>query len=452
MSNTGDARLAVISLETFALLLLGVLDIGVLRRLLPLPLWITLANLFWPVVLGSLLVDCSPLSALWRERVKTVAAVGAIIVFAYAGTISMIALRHTVAPHHYVHDNAVLIEEGIKQLLSGRNYYAVDYRGTALEAWQGGKFYDANANTWFDNPALDHYITLPFYTLASAPVYWVSTRVIGWYDQRFVDLLVYAIVGAVAWRLPSRRWRVLALLLIALNPLQLEALLVGTSDTFVLAFLLLAVWLITRQRPLAAAVAMAFSAASKQTSWLAIPLLVVYACGSLRETGLAWRPALGRLVRQWWPLPAVFAAFVLPFLWWDAGAFIDDVYRYPAGLLPTSFPIIGEGLSVLLQLLGLPPSPRAYFPYGYLQLLIGGPVFFLLMFWLLRRPSLSRALGSAGVFSLTYLWLSRFFNGNYLTMPIALLTLATILSQENSEFHTQLATINSKHQIPNKPQ
>jgi len=413
------------------LFLFGALDIGILRNLLPLPLWITIANLFWPIALGCLIADLSPLSVHARRRIKTAGVALAIFVLAGIGTMSMIGMRRMTAPQQYVHDNAILVEEGIKQLISGRNFYAADFRGTALATWQDGKFFDATSNTWFDNPALDHYITLPFYTAASVPFGWVSARLLGWYDQRFVDLAVYAVICFVTYAL-LRRGRFVGLLLLALNPLQVHALLVGTSDTFVLAFLLISIWLVARQRWMLASIVMALAAASKQTAWLAIPFLLCYGYALLRSVGLPFRSAIARCFRQFWLLPVVFLAIVTPFFLWNPQAFIDDVYRYPAGLLPTSFPIFGEGLSVFLQLLGFPATPRSYFPYGLLEILIAGPVFGVLIFWLVRRPSLSRALGSAGVFLLTFLWLSRFFNENYITMPLALFCLAVVMANEET--------------------
>lgn len=429
MSRTANLPRRGISPETLLLFVFGVLDIGILRQQLPLPFWITLANLFWPLVLGCLISDLSPLGALARNRIKTAGVALAIFVLAGIGTMAMIGLRRTVSPHRYVHDNAVLIEAGIQQLMAGRNIYAVDFRGTALAAWQGGKFFDASSNTWFDNPALDHYITLPFYTAASVPFGWVSARLLGFYDQRFVDLAAYAVICIVTYAL-LRRGRIIGLLLLALNPLQVHALLVGTSDTFVLALLLVAVWFCARQRWMTASVMLALAANSKQTSWLVIPFLLAYGYALFRHAGLGFRSAIGRCARQFWPLPAVFALIAAPFFFWNPQAFLDDVYRYPAGLLPTSFPIFGEGLSVLLQLLGFPATPRSYFPYGLLEIVIAGPVFGVLMVWLIRRPSLGRALGSSGVLLLTFLWLSRFFNENYITLPLALFGLAVVMADE----------------------
>lgn len=429
-----------ISPATLLLAAFGAVDLWVLRPLLLPPLWSILANLVWVLVVAALVGDLSP----WlKERAavtRRALALAAIGVLGLGSTAMLIALRHTLAPDEYVHDNAVLIEEGIAQLRAGRNFYAVDYRGTALERWQGGRFYDATAQEWFANPALFHYITPPFYTLASLPVAVLSERTLGWYDQRFTHLLAYLATCVLGYTLVrSSAWRVIALLLLALNPWQVYELAYGSSDTFAVTFVVLTVWLLVRRRLRWAALSLALAAASKQTVWPAVPLLCGVSYLTLRAAGAAPRAAALAWLKGWWPLPAVFAALTLPFLLWDPRAFLDDTYRYAAGLLPSSFPISGYGLSPLLLYLGLPPSPRAYFPYGLLQALIAGPLLVALWRWLARQPTLARACVSAGVFLLVFLWLGRFFSGNYLTLVFALLALGYVLGGENARSETAIS-------------
>lgn len=417
-------------LDTLLLFVFGALDLKEIDNL-PLPIFATMAAAFWPLLLVCCIADLHPRAGAWAEHLKLWAVVGVIGVLALGGTMSYIALRQTVDRNRYVHDNAVLIEEGITQVLAGRNFYPVDYRTTALAAHQGGTFYDATAGEYFENPALDHYITPPFYTLASVPFAVASRWLLGWYDQRFVHLLAYAVIGLVAYHLPRAPWlKTVALVGLTLNPMQFQALVVGMSDTFVLAFLMLSIWWFARRRPTLAAAALGLAAASKQTAWLVAPFLVAYWYARARQAGESAVGALRRCVRQLWVGPAVFGAFVLPYLWWDPAAFLDDIYRYPAGLLPTSFPIFGYGLSVLLQFFGFPPSPRAYFPYGWLQAAVAGPIFLVAMRWLLRQPSLARSVASGGVFLLAFWWLNRFFNENYFSVLAALFAVAAVLAVE----------------------
>ncbi|MDD5110563.1 MAG: glycosyltransferase 87 family protein [Patescibacteria group bacterium] len=419
----------VLSLEMLLLFLFGALDLVWLRGVLPVPAWTVLANAFWVVVLAGVVLDLMPRPSPPREFLKTVIVAAAIAIIVGGATAALVALRHRTGPTAYVHDNAILIEEGIKQLAAGKNFYAADYRGTALQAWQDGKFYDAATQTWFDNPALDHYITLPFYTVASLPFAWVSWQVLGWYDQRFVHLLAFGLICLAAYGLPSRGKRI-SLVLLALNPLQFSGLVMGTSDAFVLAFLLLSAWLMFSKHPVWAALALALACASKQTAWLFAPFLIAYWYGVRRTGGRTPRQAASDCVGQLWPLPVAFLVFVAPFWLWNARAFIDDVYRYPAGLLPTSYPIYGYGLSVLLQLLGFPSTPRGYFPYGILELALAGPLLIILLYWQRRDRGLSRALTGSGVFLLAFWWLSRFFNENYLGVVAALLMLGFVLGGE----------------------
>ncbi|MDO8560566.1 MAG: hypothetical protein Q7S23_06115 [bacterium] len=415
------ASTRIIAPETAALLLLGALDVVNLRAELPLPVWTAIANLFWLLALVALVADLAARS--WSSRLRGIAIGAALVLLLGVTTVAFIALRRAAGPAMFVHDNAILIEEGVRELRAGSNFYAVDYLGTPLQQWQGGQFYDASSNTWFANPALFHYITLPFYTVASAGVAMVSEPLFGFYDQRITHLAALALLAAAAWTLPRRKQDRLAYLVVLLaNPFAVAAVTMGTSDTFVLAFLVAAVAAFAAGRGGAGAVALALAATSKQTAWLVIPFLAAY-----------WWWEHPRQRRQLWLLPAVAVVITAPFALWNWPAFWDDVYRYPAGLLPTSYPIYGLGLSVLLQLLGLPSSPRAYFPYGMLQLTVVIPLFFLLLTWQRRDNDLSRALAGSAVLLLAFWWLSRFFNENYVWVIIALLATAWVRRPASSQ-------------------
>ena len=122
----------------------------------------------------------------WRSRVKT-GLVWTIIAFTVLiPTLKLATLRHENLPHSYSHDGGVIQTEAtIDYFLSGKNPYIEDYRSTPMAEWGLEEF----------RTALDHYPYLPWTFVASAPVKLISDALLGWYDQRFVYLIVFR-VGA----------------------------------------------------------------------------------------------------------------------------------------------------------------------------------------------------------------------------------------------------------------
>ncbi len=429
MTSRAQSGLVPVSLEAVLLFTLGALDVVWLRTVLPLPVWSTIANCFWVLAIVCLGVDLA--GRPWATNIRTAAVAASAVLLLVVSTLALVGLRRQFGPASYVHDNAILIEEGVKQLLSGHNFYTADYRGTALAAWQGGQFYDATSQTWFPNPALFHYITLPFYTLGSAAVAVVSLMVVGFYDQRFTHLLALGLLAGAAWTLPRRRQdRISYLIVLLLNPLAVAAITMGTSDIFVLAWLIAAIAAFAAGRGTLGAVSLALAATSKQTAWVVLPLVAAY-----------WWWAEPRRRRELLWLPGLALAIIAPFALWNWPAFWDDVYRYPAGTLPTSYPIYGLGLSVLLQLVGFPPSPRAYFPYSLLQLALAGPLLAVLLWWQRRDNTMARAVAGSAVFLLVFWWLSRFFNENYLWVVVALLATEYVLNDHSDGKHSVVGAV-----------
>ena len=116
----------------------------------------------------------------------------------------LISLRHATGPAAYTHDGGVIqTEETIKYILAGKNPYVEDYRDTPMAEW--GLDY---------RTALDHYPYLPWTFLFSTPFYLVSRTLLGWYDQRFVYLLLFIIMLALVPRLARGPTDKLALVMI----------------------------------------------------------------------------------------------------------------------------------------------------------------------------------------------------------------------------------------------
>ncbi len=261
--------------------------------------------------------------ATYRVKLGLIWAIVLLTVF--APSLELTLLRRGSGPASYSHDGGVIQTEAtIDFLLQGRNPYAEDYTKTALAAWGNSEF----------RSALYHYPYLPWTFLFSAPFRLAADRLWGWYDQRFVYLLLFALTLALlpglarpldrgapgppdhaadrevasAGGTPRARgaWQgsLLLLMLIGLNPMMGSDLIFGQNDSFVLAWVVLSLWLWRRAReaevggacwrsspphPLAwyaaSAVAFGLACASKPTAWFLAPFYVLL----LARPAVAWR-------------------------------------------------------------------------------------------------------------------------------------------------------------------
>ncbi len=345
-----------------------------------------------------------------------------LLLFASTTLLSMASemrLRLQGQPHTHIHDHPLQIEEAVKVLLQGRNPYAADYHGTAMELWSPS------------NPALTHVISPPFNILKSVPFYLLGTRVLGWYDERMVyfPLLGLAIVSLLAlFRQPQLRLS--AVIVFAFNPEFTRFVVEGRTDVVFLSFLLASLACLRWQYTQAALLLLALAITSKHTAWFILPFFAAY----LAATGYFRQRALRKVL----PFFALTGAIVLPFFLWDTQAFLDDIYRYAAGTLPTSYPINGFGLGMTLHRLGVIPSIQQPFPPVWLQLILL-PWLGWLMADTYRRPGMGRMLLNYGMFLWSFWYLSRFFHDNYLGVLITIVSLGVLMTYEQPKLRPQAA-------------
>ncbi len=152
----------------------------------------------------------SPLSAPTLYRAKLILVMLTVAVTVLFPAMSMMVVRRSTSPEHYIQDGALQTELAIEYLLQGKNPYTEDYRDTPLAAWA----WDSAGEGTAENPALDRNSYLPFTFLASLPFYAVLDQVAGWYDQRIVYLLLFFCTFWPLARHAARRDTKLALLIL----------------------------------------------------------------------------------------------------------------------------------------------------------------------------------------------------------------------------------------------
>ena len=356
----------------------------------------------------------------------------AIIVLTVLGpSVKLVLLRQGSGPASYSHDGGVIQTEAtIEFLLQGRNPYVEDYLATPMAEWGINEF----------RTALYHYPYLPWTFLFSAPFKVLSQAIIGWYDQRFVYWLLFMLTliflpGLARGQLS----KLLLVMAIGLNPIMGSDLIYGQNDSFVLAWVVLSLWLWFRSRRAgsgrgwlwASAAVFGLACASKPTAWFLAPFyLLLIAEGDPAD--LWRRPGrwLGQAWRAAWPALAVVVLAIGPFLAWNPGALVDDVWRWSNGTSETAYQIWGWGASNLTLALGWVSSRFDYWPFWLPQLVLSLPLLLILLWRQLGENTVGRALWSYGLFLLAFFFVSRFLNENYLGYILACLILGALAGAE----------------------
>ncbi len=356
------------------------------------------------------------LSAERRYQAKLAIVICIVFTTVVASSVFSSLLRHVEGPASFSHDGGVIqTEEAIKYTLAGKNPYVEDYVDTPMAEW--GVEY---------RTALYHYPYLPWTFLFSAPFYWVSQATLGWYDQRFVYLLLFLFLLVLALRLVKDHGHRLGLVMVlGLNPIMGSDIIFGQNDAFVLAWIVFSVYLLAMRRIASSLVMLGLACASKPTAWFLIPFYLLYLVRyEAPSTGNGIRSAGVYLLRRTVPLIVAFAVVLTPFALWDFNALFDDVWRWSSGTAETSYQITGWGLANLVLALGLVESRLDYFPFWIPELLVCLPLLLFLLWRQWKRNSVSSMLYNCGFLTLAFFYTSRFLNENYLGYILAILALA----------------------------
>jgi hypothetical protein len=121
-----------------------------------------------------------------------------------------------------------------KMFLAGQNPYVENYVDTPLAEW-GIEFHSA----------VYHYPYLPWTFVFSAPFYAWIQGIWGWFDQRLVYLVLFVLTLLMSLRLArTRLTRLLLVMVLGLNPIMGSDVIFGQNDSFVLFWIVLALWLL----------------------------------------------------------------------------------------------------------------------------------------------------------------------------------------------------------------
>ena len=364
-----------------------------------------------------------------NHRWKLALIYGLIALLVIGKTLLFINLRQLRGPASYTHDGGVIQTEAtIDYFLAGLNPYVEDYVNTPMAEWGFSEY----------RTALYHYPYLPWTFVFSAPFYLAGQIFPGWFDERLVYLLLFIATLALTQSLvrPPQAKRI-AVMAMGLNPILGVSIIFGENDPFVLAWIVLGLWLLQRERLLLGSAAFGLACASKPTAWFLAPFWLLYLLHDrwgkrLIPPPSTWKELSLTLLRRGWTLPVVMLIIIGPWFIWNPDAMVDDVWRWAAGVGPTGYQIWGWGVSNLVLAFGLVPNRFEYWPFIIPAAIVTIP----LMLLLLRRQAQHNTIGvmlyGYSIFLLVFFYLSRFMQPNYLGYILGFLTLAIFIDDKFS--------------------
>src|SRR5712691_389139 len=405
--------------DALVLVLLGLPTAAIdwqIARTWSVPAWVSLGLLGLVAVAVGLVVAGGTL-----RELGAAAAVALLYALPIAGGI----IRWHLVPSAtaLIGGGAYQIQLAREVLMRGVDPYGFNYVGTGLERapWGGQPF---------ANPALHHLDYWPGTIVLPLPVQAAFHALLGWWDERLWLLLAAAAVWVLLHRLaPGQAGRMAAITFFLVPGHSLLAVL-GDNDLPMVAFLLSAALAITNRRFVLAELLIGLAVATKQTALIAVPVLAVWAGAS----GVGWKAFLRATV------VAVVAvlALILPFLVWNARAFVSDTFLYNFGSGAEAYPIQGLGLSSWLLQAGIIHGPRDAFPFLLLQIPLVIITWILAWRWLSRRRGAGDAILWMGIAFFLFLFSTRFAQQPYLLLGVELILaglLARLHDPGSTAFH-----------------
>ncbi|MGD8896072.1 MAG: glycosyltransferase 87 family protein [Acidobacteriota bacterium] len=360
----------------------------------------------------------------WRARVIALAAVLLIVL----PTAAFIGLGAATDRPYGQDGGVVQLPLALDVILAGESPYAADYSGTILAK-------QARASTFWDdyggNPILHHHAYLPGTHLLMMPFYLASRQLFGFFDPRFVTLLFYALVVALAARLPqSDDSRLAAAGLAALNPLVYWHQIFGANDLVFVAILLAAVLAARNERLLLAGALVGLACSVKQLAWPYAPFLLVALSGARGWRDLLSSTPWRRLGKPLAAAVVVFVVVVLPLAAVDFEAFWGDIVAYNVGLPGDNYPLGGTpglGFANYLIYFGQVESLSDHVSFSaFYAFLI--PLGLLLVHRQMRWGGTETALVTGSVALVAAVYFSRVVHPNYL-IPAAVLLPVGVLAR-----------------------
>jgi 4-amino-4-deoxy-L-arabinose transferase-like glycosyltransferase len=336
-----------------------------------------------------------------------------------------------IARWHLMPSPTALIGDGAYQMQLARNVlmrgvdpYGFNYVGTGLER--------APWNQPFPNPSLHHLDYWPGTIVLPLPVQAAFQGVLGWWDERIWLLLAAIAVWILLRRLVSGAAGRMAAIAFFLIPGHSLLAILGDNDLPMVALLLSATLATANRKFLMAGLLMGLAIATKQTSLIAVPILVAYAVAQ----NVGWREFL----RAAGVAVASVCVLLAPFVLWNAGAFVADTLLFNFAGGAEAYPIQGLGLSSILLEAGIIHGARDAFPFLLIQLPLVIAVWLLAWRRLIRYPRASELIVWSGLAFFVFLFTNRFAQQTYILLGVELI-LAGLLARLHNSVNDRLVVV-----------
>lgn len=324
-----------------------------------------------------------------------------------------------------IYDGAIQSEVAADFFLHGINPYGADYRGTPYAAVNKPVI---GNNT--DNEVWYHYIYPPLNFLVYLPLRILSPILGPLADYRLVTIgALYVLTWLLTRQAQTWSQKTTVVLLTLGNVLLWGYAVIGCNDLLVVLLIVGSTILLRRQRWWWGGALFGLALASKQVAWVLLPLWLYWIWQVTRHTLPGWknfrRTLSGTII--------MVAIFFGPFILWNPLAIFTDLVRYAGGAIPETYPIAGTTLLQYFYILGIIPSPFTVVPVYLFQLMVSIPISVLTAGWVRLAPQASRWLAGAAVLILSVMLVSRFFNNNFLQIPMVFLIAAYLLQSQELE-------------------
>jgi hypothetical protein len=372
----------------------------------------------WILLLCAVLVAVAIVASLVQPQLKEVAAGVAVAVLYALPVIGGIARWHLLpSPTALIGDGAYQIQLARNVLMRGVDPYGFNYAGTGLER--------APWNQPFPNPSLHHLDYWPGTIVLPLPVQAAFQGLLGWWDERIWLLLAAVAVWLLVRRLvPGVAGRMAAVAFFLIPGHSLLAVL-GDNDLPMVALLLGATLAIGTRKFLLAGLLLGLAIATKQTSLIAVPVLAAYAAGQQ----IGWR----QFLRAAGLAIAAVGVLLLPFVLWNARAFVADTLLFNFASGAEAYPIQGLGLSSILLQAGIIHGARDAFPFLAIQIPLVLGIWLLAWRRLIHAPRAGELILFSGLAFFVFLFTNRFAQQTYLLLGVELILAGLLARLHNSQ-------------------
>lgn len=264
----------------------------------------------------------------------------------------------------YPHDGITQTEVAMDFLLQGKNPYQENYYNTALDNEKDRilKITSVRKKWVIVNPALESYVYMPLSFILPIPIKYIFTEIFNFYDNRIFNFIFYLLSCLLVYNLTGTTKKKSCLLVFfSLNPFVYEDLIFGYSDITPIYFLLLAYYLLKKERYLASVAIITLGGLIKQNMLFFWPFFLAFIL--FKKYLPITKKSLSRFTK--YPVTMLFLVclVLLPFILWDPVAFYHDTVYYLGHLYPAR----GLGLAGLLLQLKIISEPTQFYNFALWQ-------------------------------------------------------------------------------------